>query len=543
VASGPNAFPDATRGPNPAATHPQYDAMIGQWQACRDCYNGERTVKARGDAYLPKLDSHATDEGAYKAYVQRAVYFNATGRSVKGLVGAIHQKAPTFKTPTKSDESYLEDITLGGESLQMLAQRTTKENINIGRYGILTDYPTDPLAKQQPYLATYKAEDIVNWRVELLSGQKTLTMVVLREQLETHDASDQFTTVFVEQYRVLELVDAGTPNAVYEVGLWRRVKDDALGRERWVEQERTRPVRRKLPLREIPFVFVGPLDTEPDVSESPVQDLVDLNLAHYRTMADLKHGLHYTALPTPWVSGAFADSSTPLRIGSSTAWVLPQGAQAGMLQVSGGFEGLRTDERELRQMMASVGARLLETAVTEGPPETAFAVGMRHSGEHATLRTVAQAVEQALTKALRWFFWWLGTAETPDEVNAGVELNKDFFAQQMTGTDAVSWMTMVQNGNLSMKTAYFNLERGGVTRPGVTVEQEMKDIQDEKVADAALNQELFPDLMAANAANGNGGPPPADQTAELTPPPPPVRTKTVTTKRDAKGNLKLKVRG
>jgi hypothetical protein len=44
-----------------------------------------------------------------------------------------------------------------------------------------------------------------------------------------------------------------------------------------------------------------------------------VNLDHYRLHADYRHGMHFTALPTAWVSGF--DKAATLRIGSSTAWV------------------------------------------------------------------------------------------------------------------------------------------------------------------------------------------------------------------------------
>lgn len=529
--------------------HEQYAAMIDRWQACRDCYEGEHAVKGRGDVYLPRLDSHGPGlDAGFGAYVKRAVYFNATGRSVEGLTGAVHQKAPTVKVP-KDVEPYLEDVTLGGESFDMLAQRVTRNDINLGRFGLLVEFPAAPKPGEpppptapRPYMVGYEAEEIINWRTLRIGGDQVLTMVVLRERKEV--VEDVFDIDYVIQYRVLTLTDPGTVNAQYDVATYEKQKNEASGQESWVETSRETPMRRGLKLSFIPFVFIGPLGTTPDVQKSPVQDLVDLNLSHYRTMADLQHALHYTALPTPWVSGAFGDSKAPLKIGSSSAWILPQGGQAGMLQVQGGFEGLRTDETQKREMMATVGARLLESGWHAGAPETAFAVGMRHAGEHATLRTVVQSVEQALKVALRWFCWWTSTVATPTDIEVSVELNKDFFAQQMSATDAVAWTTMVQNGSISMKTAYHNLERGGVTRPGVTVEEEMKDIVAEKKADTALNAELFPDLMANNGAPGTPGGPPDPNAPPQPPPPAPPGTRSVSIQRDASGRAtKLKVKG
>jgi len=63
----------------------------------------------------------------------------------------------------------------------------------------------------------------------------------------------------------------------------------------------------------------------------PLADIVHVNLDPCRLDADYKHGLHFTALPTAWVSGF--DKTAELRIGSSTGWVADSvGAVAGFLE-------------------------------------------------------------------------------------------------------------------------------------------------------------------------------------------------------------------
>jgi hypothetical protein len=82
---------------------------------------------------------------------------------------------------------------------------------------------------------------------------------------------------------------------------------------------------------------------------------------HYRLRADYRRGMHFTALPTAWVSGF--DKAATLRIGSSTAWVTDTpGASAGFLEYTG--QGLTTFERAMdrdEKLMAILGARLLES--------------------------------------------------------------------------------------------------------------------------------------------------------------------------------------
>ena len=127
--------------------------------------------------------------------------------------------------------------------------------------------------------------------------------------------------------------------------------------------------------------------------------------------------MHFTALPTAWVSGF--DKGSTLRIGSSTAWVTEtQGATAGFLEYTG--QGLTTFERAMdrdERLMAVLGARLLEGQRRVG--ETAAAIELRHSGENSVLSNLAISVSASLTQVLRWAYWWNSTEDLPDHVKIG----------------------------------------------------------------------------------------------------------------------------
>ena len=70
------------------------------------------------------------------------------------------------------------------------------------------------------------------------------------------------------------------------------------------------------------------------------------------------HALHWSALPTPWVSGATSDD--PLKIGGSDAWQLPADATAGFLEFTGAGTGQMLEMiQHYETQMAAIGARLL----------------------------------------------------------------------------------------------------------------------------------------------------------------------------------------
>src|SRR4051812_27735394 len=117
--------------------HPLYDAHFPHWQRCRDVYRGEDAVKARGKSYLPKPGG--LSEEAYDAYKVRALFYEATGRTIDGFVGAISRKDPVIEAPAALD-IMLKDATADGMSLNELSKAMCSETILQGRGGILVDY-------------------------------------------------------------------------------------------------------------------------------------------------------------------------------------------------------------------------------------------------------------------------------------------------------------------------------------------------------------------------------------------------------------------
>ena len=53
-----------------------------------------------------------------------------------------------------------------------------------------------------------------------------------------------------------------------------------------------------------------------------------------------------------------------------------------------------------------------------------------------------------------------------------VELNRDFIDARLDPQEQSSLMLMLQSGAISYETYYYNLERGELTRPGITAEEE-----------------------------------------------------------------------
>ena len=62
---------------------------------CQSVLDGGRAIKAGEERFLPKPEGMS--KAAYAAYVQRALFYGATGRTVEALTGAVFRREPTVE--------------------------------------------------------------------------------------------------------------------------------------------------------------------------------------------------------------------------------------------------------------------------------------------------------------------------------------------------------------------------------------------------------------------------------------------------------------
>ena len=473
-------------------THLDYDNNVAAWLRARDVFAGEDAIKLGGVRYLPRLDAQTDPE--YAAYKTRAAFFNATARTADGFVGLILRRDATVKLPDdgsgvgKALAAFADDADMLGTTLPSYAKNVVSEVIMVGRAGTLVDWESD--VEQRAYAVLYGAEQIINWKTERVNGRNVLTLLVLRESGQSKLQDDPFVLDEVPQLRVLRLVKAlakgegAKPVWFYQVEIWHQQRTKGKrGKPEWIKVESRTPLRLGQPLPLIPFVFHGPRHSLPLVDKLPLADIISVNLDHYRLDADYKHGMHYTALPTAWVSGF--DKTTTLQIGSSTAWVAEApGATAGFLEFTG--QGLTTFERAMdrdERLMAVLGTRMLEAQKRVG--ETAAAIELRQSGENSVLSTVSLSLSDSLTQMLCWVYWWNSTEETPDEIGDDrvlIQLNTDFTSRGM-GSDEIAAIVSAWQANAISRETMFELFRKGEVLPAGRTNQEEANLTEKQKAE------------------------------------------------------------
>ena len=479
-----------------ASVHSDYTRRTIQWARIRDALEGQDEIKENGEAYLKKPDGMT--QTAYDAYKERAQFYPVIERTLRGMSGMVFRKPIKVEMPTRL-EPLIEAATTEGHSLRVMSENVINEVLSVGRHGILVDYPTEnTTAASIPYLATYSAENITDWKIQLVDGLRTLTRVVLKDDF---DADDEDVNDGAEMR--LELILNADGN--YEARKWVAASADKKaadsGDMTWIlVGEPTVPTVNGKPLKKIPFVFINPYDLRPEVEKPPMLDLVDVNIGHYRNSADYEHALFLTSQPTPWVAGNMNEKNTPSAIGSGAFWILPEGAQAGMLEFTGaGLEAMRTAMTDKEGRMASLGARM----ITEGKNrnEASDTAKMRGNGEMSLLTNVVNMVEAGIERALRIASEWV--TGRPDDVE--FKINRDWVETMMDPQTLTALVKAWQAGGMSHQTLYENLQSGEIAPVDRTYEEE-KDLIEEEGGDlgAGINQ-----ILVEDASQPPGTPKPA----------------------------------
>jgi len=443
----------------------EYQEHSPQWETMRDVACGQDAIHKKSTRYLPKLlEQSQTD---YDHYKMRASFYNATWRTIAGMVGMLFRKPPIAKLPAALEE-YSDDINLRGCDLDNFAKEVCYEILTVGRVGLLIDYPParqGPLTMAQaeqvglrPFIQTYKTESIINWRYARINNVWKLVMVVLKEQFEI--IKDEFTSDYEDRYRVLDLDGGNYRQRVFRIN--DRGEDELL--------ETIYPLKNGAPMSEIQFVILDADGDEDDVDDPPLIDLANVNLSHYRTVADYEHGCHFTGLPTPYICGYIPtnpDQPDKFAIGSQTAWALTNpDAKVGYLEFTGqGLQSLKDNiDRKERQMVV-LGARML--AEDKAGVEAFQTLAIRNAGETCILAAIANSISLALEKALKMMADWAGIS---GEIE--YQLNRDYAPVILDAQGLTALVGAWQSGAISDQTLFDSLKRGDVIADDVTFEDE-----------------------------------------------------------------------
>jgi hypothetical protein len=463
--------------------HPEYKKWLPTWTKCRDAAAGQDAVKAKGETYLKRLPGQS--DADYKVYLDPVYFFEATGQTVKGMSGMIFRK-PSVMTIPDTTKALMDDDDIKNDEF---SAQLVDEVLTVNRVGVLIDYSTvsvddgRELSQAEaeamglrPYMTVYKAEVIWNWKEAPVGGKKMLSLVVLGEEYE--EAEDEFTSEQKTQARVLDLTPDAEGKLVYRQRIFRK-SEDVKTKDEWIQHgEDIYPsMSNGQRLNYIPFRMFDALDGTMRVKKPPLLGLVNMNMSHYYTIAELEHALLFAGNPTPFFSGDFVTEDgvevTTISIGSSKGIHMTAGSEGKYLEFTGqGVTPLKDNEKEKREMMAVLGARIL--APEKRAVEAAETASIHRSSENSVLASIARVVSAGLKWCIEVRRDWIG-----DTGDVEVELNTDYFPIPMTTEDIINLVDGWQRGAYAYSDFLRMMKRGEMIDESRTAEDIREELAEE----------------------------------------------------------------
>ena len=424
--------------------HSGYKESIRKVTRVRDFAAGEDAVKDKGETYLPKLSGQTQAE--YEAYLLRGYLTPSVEPTVRAIAGSIMRRPAVFS----GGLDYLKDNVNGtGEGLNIFTQDMISELLLAGGVGYLVEHDGT-----NAYIKTYTRENVTNYGADF---------IVLSQTYVEANPKDKYEQTEKTEYLELTYDDGG-----YIQNIWRE------GKTGWSIVETVIPTNRGDRIAAIPFVFVTPSKLGFQSADPILLHLTNVNADQYRLSTDLRHGLHWTALPTLFLYGDLRNddgSKKQIKIGAGSAnHIEDTDARAELLEFTGaGLGSVTTAVDSLIVTMASIGAKML--ADTSGGVKTAETSRIDASSETATLSTIANTVDLAMANLLEIIAAWTGST-APD-----YKINRDFIDVKLDPQSLVALLQTWQSGGMSLDSFLYQLEKGELLPPDISAEEEAGRIE------------------------------------------------------------------
>jgi hypothetical protein len=463
--------------------HNEYTQWESIWRKTRDGIAGQEKIKDMGTEYLPRHDGQS--EYSYNAYKYRAQYINYSGRTLNIFIGQIFRKNPQGIDNFKD---YADNIDLSGSSFNYFSRDIAREVMTVNRAGVLVNYSD---SQQRPYLTKYLAENIINWKTEIINTIEQLTMIILEGVVNDY-SKDEYKPDYKKVWKKLYLEDGICKSIEYEA-----VYDDNTGMTviKEIPESLMIPLKNGKPLNFIPFYFVTSNGITWNIDKPVMTDFVNINIGHYINSADNENRLHYTGAATAILKAW--DESKVFPIGGAASFPAEGGAE--WMTVSSDA-GLKEEMRHKEEQLAALGSSVLSgKGRYVASAETA---SITSQGEYATLADISNSLSDCMTVIMEFFMEWAGK---PGEIR--VEYNTDFEVEKINPQMLTALMGAVQSGRMSEQTFFYNLQGYEMYPEGKTFEEEQAEIEETEKKNIEKNDKkiagMFNETMKNNQDQNN----------------------------------------
>lgn len=440
--------------------------MLAATAKGRVLMGGSAAMRDAGKTYLPRFEAESED--GYKARLAASWLFNGYRKTVRDLTGKV------FAKPVETDAAgrmaaWLDDADMQGRDLSTFARAVFEDAISgPGIAWIMVDAPARTGGETQaqaaagglrPYLVHLGIEEVIGWKTARVANRTVVSQVRLAETVTEPDPKDEFAEVKVEQVRVLDRTENGVQTRLFR---------KQAGKGDW--QEWGEPTFSGL--TEITIAPVYLTRTGFWTAEPPLDDLADVNVAHWQSQSDQRNILHVARVPILFATGRTQDDGA-LTIGAPTA-VLAADPNADLKWVEHTGAAIDAGRQDLKDLEFQMEAHGLQLLVARPGGQSATGEALDAEKETSTLAMMADALKDALEQAIGWMGEYAGEAAP-----VAVTVNTDFGVGLMTPQEMTAMLSAVNSGNLSRETFLREMARRGVIAGDIDPDEEAERIEAE----------------------------------------------------------------
>lgn len=440
----------------------EYGKVAPLWALPRTLMGGTKAMRAASIKYLPQEAAETAD--SYKSRLHRSTLFNAFKKTVRDMTGKVFRKDIVLSDDVPEQiKTLAENVDNAGRHLNVFAKDAFHDSMQTGIGFILTEMPPplaagtgrngevtqadEQTANRRPYLCYVKAEDLIGWKVAIIDGVATLTQARIKE---THTVADgPFNEKSEPQIRVLE------------PGRWEiwRVAADGAEKNKWIKVEHGTTSLTYIPLAPVYINRTGFFTGEP-----PLEDLADLNVAHWQSQSDQRNILHVARVPILFGAG-FGESDT-IEIGASRM-VRATDATAKLEFVEHTGAAIDSGDKDLSNLEFQMQTQGLQLLVPQPGGKTATGEMHDDAIENSQLAMMATALQDAF----EWSFGFMADYLALGKDKGGsIKVNKDFGITAGGAADVPHILSAKRDGTIDAATAINELKRRGFLSDDVDAE-------------------------------------------------------------------------
>lgn len=473
----------------PSAEH---ERLCELWRLPRTLMGGTRAMRLAGKAYLPQ--EAAESDPAYDIRLKRSTLFNGFRKTVKDMSGKVFAKPIAIGADVPPQiKQYGENIDLAGRNLDVFAYDVFRDGLQAGISHILVEMDKPVAPKQapngsdlpvtiaderaaglRPYLCHIKAENLIGWKSETISGAETLTQIRIRECVSVPDG--EFHEKEIEQIRVFDRLDGQVSWRIF-----RKAKNATTKEEEWTEHDRGFTSLPEITLCPVYINRTGFMMGEP-----PLEDLADINVAHWQSQSDQRNILHVARVPILFGSG-IPDDAPQVQIGAGVmSRASDPNAKLVYVEHTGqAIESGREDLKDLEFQMQTMGLELL---IPKPGGQSATGEAIDQAKMNSPLAMMANALKDALEQAFGYMAEYMRMGDG-DTVGGSLTVNTDFGVTMRDAADLQTLLQAVNAGKISRDTFWKELVRRGVLADDFSADDEADKLDSEGPALGAIGRE------------------------------------------------------